>query len=108
MKRSLRVAPFALSLLFALVAIAGATTPREKFEAAVKRSAVESGQFQEKGHLKGLCVCNVSTFLGEVGALQYSETANGGFEVECVIYGFNTDGSVGGSISCADWTPLTK
>ena len=95
-----------LTLFVATTAVAG--TVRENFRAAIQRKyAPDFGTLLSEGKFKALCVCNESTALRKVGALESVGVADHE-RVVCAVPSFGAGGTVTTTVPCTDWSPLTK
>lgn len=95
----------ALILGLAVATSAGAAkSDREKFEDTLHRVAPMYGTFDTTGKSKALCVCNTNRRAGVVETTYYT----GDLYIQCTVPSFDGSGSLIGSTSCDDWTPVTK
>ena len=109
MTRTLKAVGLA-AVCLAWAGTAAAGTPKDKWDAALAKLAVPLFSFQSTGKLsKAFCVCNSPVSLANLaGQLETFDGGSGTVKVTCNIYFFNPDGSLNGSSSCSDWTPMAK
>ena len=97
----------AIALMLGLVVAtpAGAAkSDRARFEDKLYRVAPLLGTFVTTGKSKALCVCNTNGRAGVVEAVEYT----GDLYIRCTVPSFTGSGSLIGSATCEDWTPVTK